>query len=326
MASPSSVLEAACNHIVGAWSPSVVIAYGSFAHGRTSASSDVDLVVFADVEAPRHDGSPIEGHPLDAWIHPLSHLNDPGQFLRVHPALVLHDPRSLAPAFLAEVSAQRERAARPLTGEERTQLGGWIAKMLTRSTEDDPEGNYRYRWLVQDFLELWCRFGGRLYEGPKKTLALLADLAPGAHTTLADLLAGTKDVARLTHLYRRVTSPLEVLQGPRVDLVAGEAGYPRVYAVHERTTGVSLGEAGWECPDPQGQARLRLWIEPTRRLRGYGAETFALVSERFFAEGGQTLVQSVPPGELNAMLRYGFRVVEGLEGDVVEVVFRAQGR
>lgn len=321
----SPVLEAACAYLVAAWSPLVVIAYGSFAQGRISASSDVDLVVFADVEAPRHDGTPVAGHTLDAWIHPLADLGDPARFLRVSPALVLHDSQGRAPGFLAAVEDLRREAAHPLTPDERTQLDDWIAKMLVRAADDDVEGNYRYRWLVQDYLELWCRYGGRLYEGPKKALALLAETAPEAHATLAELLAGTKEVHRLAHLYRRMTSPVEVLRGPRVDLVAQHPGPPRVYQVHEKTTGVALGEAGWEAPDG-GQARLRLWIDPAKRLRGFGAEAFALVSERFFAEGGQMLVQSVPPAELNAMLRYGFHVADGLEGDLVEVVLRAPGR
>lgn len=317
-----SPLEAALDHL-RPLSPSLVIAYGSFAQGRTSASSDVDVVVFADVEAPRHDGTPVAGHPLDAWIHPLADLADPARFLRVWPALVLHDPQGRAPAFLAAVEALRREAARPLTPDERVHLDGWIAKMLVRATDDDVEGNYRYRWLVQDYLELWCRYGGRLYEGPKKALALLAETAPEAHATLAELLAGPKEAHRLAHLYRRMTSPLEVLQGPRVDLVARHPGPPRVYEVHEKTTGVALGEAGWEAPEG-GRARLRLWIDPAKRLRGYGAEAFALVAERFFAEGGRVLVEEVPQGEgLNALLRYGFRIAE--EGDLVQVVYQAPG-
>lgn len=319
------VLDAALAHLTPL-SPSLVIAYGSFAQGRTSASSDVDLVVFAPVEAPRHDGTTVAGHPLDAWIHPVDHLDDPAQFVRVWPALVLHDPQGKAPGFLAAVETHRRHAAQPLTPDERTQFDGWIAKMLVRARDDDPEGNYRYRWLVQDFPELWCRYGGRLYEGPKKTLALLADRAPEAHATLADLLAGPKDVARLAHLYRRTTSPIAVLQGPRLDLAAAGSGPPRVYGVHDRATGLALGEAGWEAPDHRGRARLRLWIEPSRRLRGYGAEAFAVLTAQFFAEGGRELVGSVAPREgLNALLRYGFHVDESdLAAESVEVVFRGE--
>lgn len=318
----SPVLDAALAHLA-ACNPALVIAYGSFAQGRTSASSDVDLVVFAPVEAPVHDGSVVAGHPLDAWIHPVADLNNPAEFLRVSPSLVLHDPQGLAPGFLGSVETLRQDAAGPLSDAERNRFGGWIAKMLVRAADNDVEGNYRYRWLVQDFLELWCRYGARLYEGPKRTLALLADLDPGAHATVADLLAGPKDVPRLAHLYRRLTSPLAVLQGPRVDLVATAPGFPRLYQVHERTTGAPLGHAGWEAPSPEGRARLRLWIDPSRRLRGYGAEAFGLVAERFFAEGGRELAESVPPGELNALLRYGFHVVEDHEGGV-EVVFKAR--
>lgn len=320
----SPVLDAARAHLAP-HEPVLVLAYGSFAQGRTSASSDVDLIVFAPVEAPMHDGSVVAGHPLDAWIHPVADLNNPAQFLRVSPCVVLHDPQGLAPGFLGAVEAHRRDAAGPLSEAERTQLGGWITKMLVRAADDDVEGNYRYRWLVQDFLELWSRFGARLYEGPKKTLAVLADLDPGAHATLADLLAGPKNVPRLAHLYRRITSPLAVLQGPRIDLVAPRADFPRLYDVHERTTGAPLGRAGWEAPSPQGRARLRLWIEPEKRLRGFGAEAFGLVAERFFSEGGRELAESVPPGELNALLRYGFHVVDGLGGEVL-AVFRAPGR
>jgi hypothetical protein len=45
--------------------------------------------------------------------------------------------------------------------------------MLRRSQKGDPEGNYRFHWMLKDSLEIYFNVKGLWYSGPKKSLEWL---------------------------------------------------------------------------------------------------------------------------------------------------------
>jgi len=198
------LFEAARDRMVAVHGATLVVVYGSFASGTADGASDLDLVAFAPVPAPFHDTTPLAGRDLDAWVYPLGHPFSDPELVRVHPALALHDPEARFPAFEAAVAQTRAEAHRPWDEGARADLAAWVAKMVVRARTPGPEGLYRWHWLVFEGPELWCRFRGLPWEGPKKALARMAAKEPGTAAAYAQLLAGPPDPGALEAWCRTV--------------------------------------------------------------------------------------------------------------------------
>ena len=65
----------------------------------------------------------------------------------------------------------RQHQSRPArTADEIRQAIDWCDKMLARTARRDPEGCYRWHWLLTDSLEIYCDLRELYYRGPKKAL------------------------------------------------------------------------------------------------------------------------------------------------------------
>lgn len=185
--------EAAAERLVRDEGAVLVAVYGSFASGTQTASSDLDLVAFAPLPAPRHLAGPVLGRELDAWLYPLGHPLDDPEFVRLDPLVCLHDEGNRFGALAAAVAETRRKLVVPADAAAREGLRAWADKMLVRAASGGPEGLHRYHWLVSELPELWCAAAGVPWEGPKKALAALRRDHPERLSALEALWAGPPD-------------------------------------------------------------------------------------------------------------------------------------
>jgi predicted nucleotidyltransferase len=196
----NKIVARALEHLEGAYVAKTVLLYGSFSTQTQTRESDIDVVVFAEVETPCHDSTLIEGHRLDAWVYPADQ-RAVDHFLHIVPFETLKDELGLADELRLKIEGERLARTRPLTPQEFVQLESWISKMVARSRGDSAEGNYRYHWLLNDFPELYCRLAGRYYEGPVKTIRRMKRDDGALHEKYERVLASGKDPDRVEALY-----------------------------------------------------------------------------------------------------------------------------
>ena len=61
--------------------------------------------------------------------------------------------------------------------------------MARRCQRGDPEGFYRWHWLLRDSLEIYYDLRGRYFFGPKKALAVMEREDPISYRLYAQALA-----------------------------------------------------------------------------------------------------------------------------------------
>ena len=191
-------------YLTATYQARTIVLYGSFASHSAHADSDIDVVVFADVEQATHDATLLDGHPLDAWIYPLADWQQSERLRHIYPFTVLLDDAGIAAELARRLAELRAQATRVLSAGERQQLVAWVHKMLKRASQTSLEANYRYHWLLHDFPELFANFRGEYYDGPVKTLRRMQTVAPAFYREYESLLTQAKDVARVGELYRQL--------------------------------------------------------------------------------------------------------------------------
>lgn len=169
------IMERILAYLTAAYKPHAILVYGSFADGTNNAHSDFDALIITDQPSLSHDGSIMDGTPLDVFIYPTSAFE--GQvnyedFLQLHDASILVDDRGVGFALKQGVLAYL-RQLPPKSREELVHLVEWCEKMLLRATRNDAEGYFRWHWLLTESLELYCHLCGRHFFGPKKALAAM---------------------------------------------------------------------------------------------------------------------------------------------------------
>lgn len=188
------------NYLIKTHNPLIIIVHGSFANNSYDDLSDIDVLCFADVQEEIFDCNIIKKYPLDCLIKPLKELNKPENYLYINNYLILIDFEDKGLNFVKEINLLKTNSP-ILTTNEKEHLIYWINKMIKRSEINSTDGNYRYIWLLYDFLELYCKFNNIFYNGPKKTIKYLAENDIEIFNQYDELLKENKNTEKLKNLY-----------------------------------------------------------------------------------------------------------------------------
>ena len=179
------------NYLTETYSPLAILAYGSYADGTWVPDSDFDALLLTDGGRADHDVSFVEGVQLDVFLYPAGHFDgpfDPGQFPQLADAVLLLDRDGRGRALADRVREWQAEQRPPAREALRAQVA-WCRKMLRRTERGDPEGMFRWHWLLTDSLEICCNLLGVLYRGPKKSLLWLKVTCPEGYERYAAALA-----------------------------------------------------------------------------------------------------------------------------------------
>ena len=177
------------DYILETYRPDAVIVYGSFADGSANEHSDFDALVIADHDRT-HDASVIDGVLLDVFVYPPKTFKaayDPAAFLQVLDGTVVLDKSGIAQQLQERVRSYVDSLPQKSSEEIRQEIR-WCEKMLSRTLREDPEGYYRWHWLLTDSLELYCEIRGVRYDGPKKALRRMEQTDAAAFRLYAEAL------------------------------------------------------------------------------------------------------------------------------------------
>ncbi len=179
------------------YAPVGLLVYGSWAEGTNGPSSDLDVLVLTENGVAGHDESVVDGVTLDAFIYPASELAGgvaPEDFCQVEGGRILLDKTGL----LAELKAAVEAWAAAFTPEPlsaRRSALAWCRKMQARALRGDPEGLYRWHWLLTESLQIYFETVGQRWRGPKKALRLLRETDRDAAEAYERALSGLDGAA-----------------------------------------------------------------------------------------------------------------------------------
>ncbi|MDA8441755.1 MAG: nucleotidyltransferase domain-containing protein [Peptococcaceae bacterium] len=196
------LLDELRNYLVNKYGCHLIILYGSYATGEYTAESDIDVVCFCDDVGVENDTTVLSGRQLDAWIYSTGSLNNIEPYLHITDGKVIFDQRGLGGAFLSQIAERYAKEPEQLSEEQKQFLKRWLQKMLRRSTKGDPEGDYRFHWMLTDSLEIYFKIKGLWFMGPKKSLKWLNQNDAYTYTLFKSALvrgATSSDVARLIH-------------------------------------------------------------------------------------------------------------------------------
>lgn len=159
--------------------PETIIVYGSFADGSNNQNSDFDALVIGD-GLEGHDSSFVAGVTLDVFLYPPERFAgdfDPEEVAQCFDGKLLLDKNGLGERLLARVR-EYLAAYRPRERRLAEQDLDWCRKMLGRCVRGDPEGFYRWHWLLKDSLEIYIDLRGQRFFGPKKALRAMEQEDP----------------------------------------------------------------------------------------------------------------------------------------------------
>ena len=185
-------------YIVDKYSPLCIIMYGSYADGSYGPDSDFDVLAVTAGGETVHDTGTVDGVRLDLFVYPASRFDgepDWDEMIQIYHGMVLLDTDGIGERLMDGV---REYVnAQPLRTQEEVGADvSWCGKMLLRARRGDPEGMFRWHWLLTDSLEIYCAAESRRYWGPKKTLLWMERERPEAFRLYTGAL-GSMDYAAL---------------------------------------------------------------------------------------------------------------------------------
>lgn len=175
------------DYLVHRYQPETLILYGSYADGSFNANSDLDAILLADVAEMFHDTSVVEGVQLDVFIYPAESQLKPEDFPQLYHSKICMDRQGRGKALQEAVRDYIDQYPIKSTEAIREDIV-WCEKMLTRTLRGDPEGYYRWHWVLCDSLEFYCNIRGWFYFGPKKTLLLMQRHDPVAYSLYSNAL------------------------------------------------------------------------------------------------------------------------------------------
>jgi hypothetical protein len=185
-----------------------IVLYGSHARGDATPESDIDLAVFADVDAPLQDARPWQATLLDAFVYPSARAAPTVDLLRLCEGVILLDERGLATPLLDALAALHKQGPPPIADAGARRV--WAKKMSMRARRGDVEADYRRHWLLFQLLEDHFAFRGVWYPGPKRALAALQVQSPSTYAAFARALAPTASIDDLDALVDIVTAEAAV--------------------------------------------------------------------------------------------------------------------
>lgn len=184
-------MDAIIKYIKEKYHPLALIVYGSFADGSNNQDSDFDALAVVPSGGAFHDTSRVEGLQLDLFVYPEGHFGegfDWDEIIQIFDGKILLDTGGLAQRLkdgARDYIAKLPRQSR----EESAQNVAWCKKMLLRTRRGDPEGMFRWHWLLVDSLEIFCGLMGQPYFGPKKALRWMAAQCPEAFERYSQALS-----------------------------------------------------------------------------------------------------------------------------------------
>ncbi len=182
-----------------------VLLYGSRARGEETDESDVDVLVFADIDEGFRDARRWEGLYLDAFVLPTALAAEAtDEMLKLIGSKVLLDARGLGAALLAKVEARDAAGPTVLPESDKRMRRVWAHKMLARVRRGDMEAHYRHHWLLFQLLEDDFALRDQWYRGPKRALRELLALRPETHAAFVRALAPAAPMDALDALVRCV--------------------------------------------------------------------------------------------------------------------------
>ena len=184
---PAEILR----RLTEAYDPLAILVYGSYADGTCGPDSDFDALVLTAGGTETHDVSFAGGVQLDVFVYPAGYFDgpfDPGQFPQLSEAVLLLDRDGRGKTLVERVRKWQAEQRPPAREALRAQVA-WCRKMLRRTERGDPEGMFRWHWLLTDSLEICCNLLGVLYRGPKKSLLWLKVTCPEGYERYAAALA-----------------------------------------------------------------------------------------------------------------------------------------
>lgn len=164
------------------YAPLAIIVYGSYADGSNNEHSDFDALLISEVDGELHDVSFVGGVQLDVFVYPPSRFEggfDCGEFARIYDGNIILDAEGRGAALKKAVLDYVGNRPRKTEDELWTQID-WCRKMWQRTKRNDPEGMFRWHWLLTDSLEIFCDAVGQAYFGPKKSLRWMEARYPEA--------------------------------------------------------------------------------------------------------------------------------------------------
>ena len=168
----STVNNNILEYITDKYAPICVILYGSYADGSNGPDSDFDALAVTASGKPYHDTSIIDGVRLDLFVYPAAHFEggtDWEEIVQIYHGRVALDRDGFGKRLMAGVNEYVDNL--PGKSPEDIAAGlGWCEKMLARAGRGDPEGRFRWHWLLIDPLEIYFDALGERYWGPKKAL------------------------------------------------------------------------------------------------------------------------------------------------------------
>lgn len=170
-------MQRVIDYLVETYDPECLILYGSYADGSFNANSDLDALIVADVSEASHDVSEVDGIQLDVFVYPVLAELKPEDYPQLYHSKILIDRQGRGETLQKAVIDYIEN--RPVKSDESIMEDiRWCEKMLARTKRGDPEGYYRWHWVLCDSLQFYSDIRGWFYFGPKKTLLLMQQHDP----------------------------------------------------------------------------------------------------------------------------------------------------
>ena len=178
-------------YLMDRYDPLSIIVYGSYADGSNNESSDFDALVIAKEHDYCHDISFVGGIQLDAFVYPRKHFEgeiDWDPFLQIFDGQILLDTDGIGGTVKQRVQDHMNRIPGRTAAQVSSDIA-WCRKMLLRSRRNDPEGMYRWHWVLTDSLRIFCDAKDHLYFGPKKSLKWMQTEYPKAYEIYSTALS-----------------------------------------------------------------------------------------------------------------------------------------
>ena len=161
--------------------PLALVTYGSFQCGTNDEYSDFDCMIIVEEKFLKHDGTVVDGIPLDCFIFTKSEVIDeaPDTFLTVYDGNIIFDTDNLASNLKKRVrNYVAENSV--ISEEEKIFITEWIRKTMHRAEKNDDEGNYRALAFLWESITDYFLLRDMFYFGSKKAVAYLkANDIPG---------------------------------------------------------------------------------------------------------------------------------------------------
>ena len=185
-------LEQIIEYIERKYNPLSIILYGSYANGTNNLNSDFDSLVISYDHEQFHDTSFVNGIQLDVFVYPASYFDgnyDCNDFVQIFDGKIVVDSDERGKALQTKVQSYLQNRPQKSKAEIDASVD-WCVKMLARVKRYDAEGMFRWHWVLNDSLEIFCDVMHHPYWGPKKSLKWMEENHPTAfdcyQTALAD--------------------------------------------------------------------------------------------------------------------------------------------